>query len=105
MPTRQSRSPAPSVSEESGMPPTIEPFSSPWWIERLSRELDARSAPMRRLDDYYRGRHPLLYAGSKFRAAFGNLFSGFADNFCSLVADAVDERLDVEGFRLGSDKD
>ena len=87
------------------MPPTIAPFSSPWWIERLSRELDARAAPMRRLDDYYRGRHPLLYAGSKFRAAFGNLFSGFADNFCSLVADAVDERLDVEGFRMGADKD
>lgn len=85
--------------------PTLESFSSGWWIDRLGRELDGRAASNRRLDDYYRGRHPMLYAGSKFRSAFGNLFSGFSDNFCGLVVDAVDERLDVEGFRMGSDRD
>jgi hypothetical protein len=81
------------------------PLSSPWWVERLGKELDARAVPMKRLDDYYRGRHPLLYAGGKFRAAFGDLFSGFSDNFCALVADAVDERLDVEGFRMGASRE
>lgn len=78
--------------------------TSPWWIDRLSKILDNRAAPMRKYEEYYRGKHPLLYAGSKYRAAFGNLFSGFADNFCGLVVNAVEERLDVEGFRMGSDE-
>jgi hypothetical protein len=77
--------------------------SSEWWISRLSLELDRRAAPMTRFDDYYQGRHPMLYAGSKYRAAFGSLFAGFSDNFCGLVVDAVEERLDVEGFRMGRD--
>lgn len=77
--------------------------SSGWWIARLSKDLDSRAAPMQRFDDYYAGRHPMLYAGAKYRAAFGNLFAGFSDNFCGLVVDAVEERLDVEGFRMGVD--
>jgi hypothetical protein len=85
----------------------IEPLMAPgeagWWLKRLSKELDDRAAPMARFDDYYSGRHPMLYAGSKYRAAFGSLFAGFADNFCGLVVDAVEERLDVEGFRMGAD--
>ncbi len=79
--------------------------SPEWWIARLSKELDARAAPMQRFDDYYTGKHPMLYAGAKYRAAFGNLFAGFADNICGLVVDAVEERLDVEGFRMGADLD
>lgn len=78
--------------------------TSEWWINRLSRELDSRAVPMARLNDYYEGRHPMLYAGSKYRAAFGSLFAGFSDNFCGLVVDAVEERLDVEGFRMGDDQ-
>jgi hypothetical protein len=86
------------------MDPNTAPVgSSEWWIARLSKELDARAAPMQRFDDYYQGHHPMLYAGAKYRAAFGNLFSGFSDNFCGLVVDAVEERLDVEGFRMGAD--
>ena len=77
--------------------------SSPWWIDRLSKVLDNRAAPMRKYEEYYRGKHPMLYAGSKYRAAFGNLFSGFADNFCGLVVDAVEQRLDIVGcLFLGS---
>src|SRR5574343_444541 len=87
------------------MAETLAPHTSAWWIDRLGRVLDARARTMSRLDDYYRGRHPLLYAGTKYRAAFGNLFAGFSDNFCALVADSVEERLDVEGFRMGSDRD
>ena len=76
--------------------------SSAWYIARLSKELDDRSARMTRYQDYYDCKHPMLYAGAKYRAAFGNLFAGFADNFCDLVVDAVEERLDVEGFRIGT---
>jgi hypothetical protein len=83
----------------------LTPYSSPWWIDRLSRELSGRAATLQKLDDYYTGAHPLVYAGDKFRNAFGRYFAGWSDNFCSLVVDAVDERLDVEGFRMGSDEE
>lgn len=44
----------------------------------------------------------MAFATEKFRQAFGDLFKDFADNWCDLVVDAVEERLNVEGFRLGS---
>lgn len=78
-------------------------YSPEWWMGRLSAELDARVFPMQRYRDFYLGKHPMLYAGSKYRAAFGNLFAGFSDNFMGLVVDAVEQRLDVEGFRMGAD--
>lgn len=87
------------------MPDTPQPGSSLWWVDSFSKVLDGRATAMTRLDDYYRGKHPLLYSGEKFRAAFGNIFAGFSDNFCALVADAVEERLDVQGFRMGGDAD
>ena len=42
-----------------------------------------------------------MYATEKWRRAFGGLFSAFADNWCALVVDAVEERINVEGFRFG----
>jgi hypothetical protein len=51
---------------------------------------------------YYDGDHPLQFATSKFKEAFGNLFSAFADNWCPIVVDAPVERLQVVGFRMKS---
>ena len=79
-----------------------DPAASASWFKRLGAVLDQRQGQMQLLDDYYRGNHPLLYASSKFRAAFGNMFMGFSDNWCGVVADALEERLDVEGFRMSS---
>ena len=52
--------------------------------------------------DYYEGRHRLGYASAKFRNTFGSLFSHFSDNWCGLIVDSVEERLNIEGFRMGS---
>ena len=54
---------------------------------------------------YYNGDHPLQFATTKFREAFGNLFSAFADNWCQIVIDAPVERLQVVGFRAGESTD
>lgn len=78
-----------------------EPGTPEWWLERLERALDDRRKTLEGYRDYYEGRHPLAFASEKFRRAFGGLFSEFADNWCDLVVDAVEERLNVEGFRLG----
>ena len=83
----------------------LEMESSEWWIKRLQDKLDARAPRLRVYDAYYRGEHRLRYATKKYREAFGGLFDQFSDNFCALVCDAVEERLHVEGFRLGGDRD
>lgn len=72
-----------------------------WWRETLSKRLDERAPRLATLQAYYDGRHPLAFASRRFREAFGGLFDAFADNFCPLVVDAVEERLNVEGFRWG----
>jgi hypothetical protein len=84
------------------VPEPVTPGSPVWWLDRLEKKLDARQAKIKLYDDYYEGNHPLAFAGEKFRSAFGRLFEAFADNWCDLVVDAVEERLNVEGFRFGS---
>lgn len=79
------------------------PESPAWWLRRLEAKLDERQPGIKHFDDYYSGEHRLGFASSEFRRAFGALFSRFADNWCELVVDAVEERLNVEGFRLGRD--
>ena len=48
-------------------------------------------------------RHNLAFASEKFLEAFGGLFHAFADNWCGVVVDAVEERLNVEGFRADAE--
>jgi Phage portal protein, SPP1 Gp6-like len=81
------------------------PADSAKLIASLSKALDDRSARVQRYQDYYSGQQRLAFATTKFRQAFGSLFGAFADNFCALIVDAVEERLDVEGFRIGPGED
>jgi hypothetical protein len=73
------------------------------------RELDKRLRKRRELTDlferYYAGNHRLAYATEKYRDAFGDLFGAFSDNWCGVIADTPNERLEVEGFMLGDSKD
>lgn len=70
------------------------------WLRKLGKALDDRLTRLSILTDYYEGRHRLAYSSQRFRSAFGNLFSTFSDNFCELVVDSAEERLNVEGFRF-----
>lgn len=54
---------------------------------------------------YYDGDHDLAFASEKFLEAFGGLFHAFADNWCPLVIGATTERLQVNGFRVGTEVD
>ena len=65
--------------------------------------LQNRENDLQKLQDYYDGKHRLAFSSQKFRNAFGGLFSAFADNWMPLVVDAVEERLNVEGFRYGDE--
>jgi hypothetical protein len=72
------------------------------WMKRLEKKLNADQRDLSIYNDYYEGRHPLSFVTPKFRDAFGLSFREFADNWCQVVPDAVEERLNVEGFRVGS---
>src|SRR3954471_18490716 len=74
------------------------------WLSILSARLDAQALNVAVYEAYYDGDHPLQFATSKFKEAFGNLFSAFADNWCPIVVDAPVERLQVIGFRAGKEQ-
>lgn len=83
-----------------------------WWLRRLSRRLDvrlghvaaagqARTAGIRRWDDYYRGKLNLALASAKWRAEFETRFPAYSANFMATVVDKHRERLQVQGIRYG----
>lgn len=72
-------------------------------VNDLASQLQTERQQLRPLNDYYTGQQRLAFSSTKYRSAFGDLFNRFADNWCELVVDAVEERLNVEGFRLGDD--
>ena len=75
------------------------------WLTTLSAKLAVRRQEISVYEDYYFGKHKLAFASEKFLEAFGGRFRQFADNWCDLVVDAVEERLNVEGFRFGGSLD
>jgi hypothetical protein len=70
------------------------------WLRKLGSELDKKQRPLRGYQDYYDGKHNLVFATEKFKSAFGRLFEAFADNFTAVVVDSTEERMKVQGFRF-----
>lgn len=90
--------------EVSTLPTETAPIGSvAFHLATLCRQLDRQAAEALIFDGYYYGAHPLQFATSKFREAFGGLFSEFADNWCPVVVDSSSERLAIQGFRFGSE--
>lgn len=69
-------------------------------LRHLYAEIVRRRRVVERAHSYYDGDHRLAFASEKFLEAFGGLFGAFADNWCAIVVDAVEERLGVQGFRV-----
>lgn len=67
----------------------------------LDGALEHRQWDLEHFSAYYNGKHARRFNSEKWQRAFGGLFHTFADNWCQLVVDAVEERLKVEGFRFG----
>ena len=69
-------------------------------LRHLYAEIYARRPMIAKATRYYDGDHDLSFASEKFLEAFGGLFHAFADNWCPLVIGAVEERLEIQGFRV-----
>lgn len=79
----------------------METRSPEWWLVNLYRRLITRQPQIALCEAYYDGRHPLSFTTSEYRQEFSSMLRGVSDNWMALVVDAVEERLHVEGFRMG----
>lgn len=70
-------------------------------VRKLHKQMVDRRPVIEKLAQYRDGRHNLAFSGEEFLRAFGGMFHAFADNWCGVVVDAVDERMAITGFRVG----
>lgn len=78
------------------------PESDGAWVTRLRTQHDAQLGVLKKLDAYYEGRQPLSYMHPEILAEVGDRIQPVIIFWPQLVIDALEERLDVEGFRLPS---
>lgn len=74
-----------------------------WWLQTLTARLRARHPAQALHQRYYDGEQRQTFLLRKLLEAFGDEFRGLNFNYCAVVVDALAERLEVEGFRFGSD--
>lgn len=83
------------------MPDVLTPLSPPWWVDRLYRRLSDRQDEVEFYDAYYRGDHPLPWLAPQARDEFRRILAMTRANYMGLVVDAMVERMQVDGFRVG----
>lgn len=70
------------------------------WLARLDQRRKDRLKGIERYWSYYDNEQPLMYV-AKILEEQGDRFPPLRVNWSALVVDSLEERLDVEGFRLG----
>lgn len=60
---------------------------------------------LERLNAHYEGRQPLTYMAPELVAELGSRLRQVVVNWPQLVVDSLEERLDIEGFRMGGSAD
>lgn len=70
------------------------------WLQRLLHLHQQELPVLEALNAYYEGRQPLQYMHPELLAELGEQMRQVVINWPRLVVDAVEERLDVTGFRL-----
>jgi hypothetical protein len=85
------------------LPPRLAERTPLDWRDVLLGRLNVQAVEAALYEDYYDGLHPLQFATSKYREAFGALFGAFSDNWCQLIVDASVERLKIVGCNVGGE--
>ena len=70
------------------------------WLTHLSLVHDAEIAELEELDRYYSGQQPLTYMHPEILREVEDRIKPVVIGWPQLVVDTVEERLDIEGFRL-----
>lgn len=71
-------------------------------VKILSDRLDLAQGELHRLDRYYDGKQPLNYLAPEVAAQVGRRLSSLVINWPRTIADSVQRRTYVEGFRVGN---
>ncbi|WP_440901637.1 phage portal protein, partial [Actinosynnema sp.] len=79
-------------------------LSAAQWVARLSKLHDYQLPELEALDAYYEGEQPLSYMHPELTRRLDGRVRQVVVNWPQLVVDALDERLDVTGFRLGGEQ-
>ncbi|WHT21013.1 phage portal protein [Crossiella sp. CA-258035] len=79
-------------------------LSDEQWFARLNARRRGKLDDLKLKWQYYNGEQPLTYV-AKILAEQEDRFPACRVNWPALVVDSLEERLDVEGFRLGDDID
>lgn len=74
------------------------------WLGYLARAHEAELPKLEALNRYYDGEQPLSYLHPELLAELGEQLQQVVINWPRLVVDAIEERLDVEGFRYADDE-
>jgi hypothetical protein len=79
-----------------------DPQSPEWWVKRLYQQIQKQREYFEVMDAYYRGQPPRYpWLPEQAQEEFTRLLSMTRANVLGLVVDAVAERLQVDGFRIG----
>lgn len=70
------------------------------WLTRLLKAHDGLAPELKRYDSYYEGKQPLSYMAPELMRELNERLRQLVINWPRLVVDALEERLDVEGFRF-----
>ena len=69
------------------------------WLKRLVQCHDHELPDLKLMDAYYEGTQPLSYLAPEIQSELSDRMRQLIINWPQLVVDALDERLDIEGFR------
>jgi hypothetical protein len=80
------------------------------WLSYLYGKLPGPNHPSRQYSQYYEGeQQKLAFSQARYKSVFRDVFEQWRDNFCGMIVDATNERLNVDSFRIpgedGTDKD
>lgn len=70
-------------------------------VSDLATDLTERNVDTRQLQAYYDGNHPMAWVHRKAKVRYHSLLRQAVSNFPLLIVDSVNDRLSVQGFRLG----
>lgn len=73
------------------------------WLTLLVNRLISQQTALDRLDRYYTGKQPLAFMSPEVQLQVGNRVTPVAINWPRVIVGSIEERLDVEGFRLAQD--
>ncbi|MCW2900229.1 MAG: putative phage protein [Streptosporangiaceae bacterium] len=80
-------------------------LDSDQWLKRLIDRLSEQRNRIAKWDQYYEGTQPLSYLAPELVVEMGDRLRPVIINWPRLVVDSIEEREDVEGFRLGKQAD